>query len=379
MPSSRNHLLLAGLGGAVLAGVALVVILLRPPSTIASGPTPPPANVPTLAGGAGIVQVAGLAASPQQLTTLISPQSPSTIATLDAANNSTLAVNGHPVATGVGRVFWSNDGTTLFYAKAPPVASPLTPEPLYAFAPATGTSRQLAIASDPWRLSVTGPQSIGFNDAGTLAIADGRTGAIAKTTIPLAGDPSHKLFGDADFQLSPDARYAAVLSAANRVTMYRLPSAAGGSTAIQAGAAQMLRGTVAGNRQFWGGWKKDSTAFLYAVQTDRQTPRLELWSAASQGVLQLGGALAPANERGQYLVIGWIERRPGTFLVEQMPAADLFTGRYLLGDTTGNVVQTLWVNGLGGTITPDEGEVFFSARSSHSSAPSIWVAHLSWR
>ena len=49
---------------------------------------------------------------------------------------------------------------------------------------------------------------------------------------------------------------------------------------------------LTGGREQWGAWEQGGGAFLYAVQTAAQLPRLELWTAAGRVTL-LGGALAP--------------------------------------------------------------------------------------
>ena len=49
---------------------------------------------------------------------------------------------------------------------------------------------------------------------------------------------------------------------------------------------------MTGGREQWEAWEQGGGAFLYAVQTAAQLPRLELWTAAGRVTL-LGGALAP--------------------------------------------------------------------------------------
>ncbi len=303
-----------------------------------------------------------------------------------------LRVNGRTVAAHAGAVVWSNDGAVLFFTAAPPVAAATTPERLFMVPAGGGTPVPLGVTDDPWRLSPTGAESVAFDDAGVLAVANAIGPTVVRTDIALSQDePSgHSAypFSDSPFSVSGNMRYAAVLTPQNHIELYTLARGAvpaGGSlhalgtTAVPGGVTwQDLPGTVAGDRQQWGAWTQDSRRFLYAVQTGSQRPRLELWTAATGRVTQLGGALAPA-ERGEFLILGWVARAPGTFLAE-----DVSTGAprwvdsvYVAGQPSGRM-QKLWTNGIGGSLSPGGGAVTFAWAQSPSGPMQTWVATLRW-
>lgn len=344
---------------------------------------PPDQPVPTAVAHAGPVAVS-LTEGPSFQTTsaqatsssapLMTYPSPGKTNHTAAIVGSQLTLDGKAIASDFGRIVWSNDGTVLFYDTAPPLTDPTAEEPVYAVTPGS-PPKQVATTGDPWRLSAAGSQSAAFEQNGILKIVNGRTGAVSNTSIQLpnaasAGEPGYPNL-DSDFLVSPDLKYAVVANPQNQLTLYNLATGPSGFTVK---AKQSLPGLISGNRDQWGAWQSNGSQFLYAIQTPRMFPRLDLWTAKTNTVTKLGSQLAPA-EIGQYMILGWTSRyNSNEFVVDKAHFGSSVTGPYLLGRTDGTIVETLWNNGVGGYMTPDDSTITFS----NGVSARRWTAHLTW-
>ena len=379
--ASRSQKLVGGaIGMAVVAATVVALVRSSPHPASAATPVAAPFHEPEVATtlGAGPVAAVRLAQTSAASRSFRSPTG-SHVATVD---NGTLNIDGTEVATAVGAVAWASDGSAVFFTAAPPLSAPMTPEPLYVVRPGSGAPQRLGVSADPWRLSVTGASSVAFDDGGVLAIGNALGNTVVKTAIALnpvsSGQPPPAYpFSDTVFVASPNEQYVAVAGASNRVTMYHLANGSIPAGAVIPATGTALPGTIGGNRDEWGAWNQNSTEFLYSVDTSGQAPRLELWSSATSSVTELAGALAP-NSRGQYLILGWLNRAPTDFLLNLVPPAPSQAGAYVVGNTQGQIVQTLWHNGFGGVLSADQTEVTFEASPDYGAAPELWTATIWW-
>lgn len=278
-----------------------------------------------------------------------------------------LRVNGRTVARHIGPVLWSNDGSILFYAPAPPPTAPSTAEPVYGLQPGKAP-KHVGIASDPWTTAATGPSGVAIDAGGRLTIA-GLTSRPVRTGIELV--PWGYPYADSAFLPSPNGRYVAVAGPHNSLTM---------DTITRSGrvlSRQRLPGRVPGNRYNWGAWAGDSSAFVFSTRNGYTgTHRLWCWHAASGRITNISAGLARLTASGQFLVLGFLRPLPGDFLAEALSLGAPLTGTYAVVNERGAVVQALWTGGMSGTVLPD-GSVQFTV-SPASGAPISEQADLSF-
>ncbi len=374
----RGIIILVVLGGFAVFGLFSLVNGHMPGSSIVSKATgsgllvaPLPGVLkPTLVQGVGPLSIKSLTSLSLGESPLPYPLNTSPWATI---NNGVITVAGNVITHSTGAIDWTKDGNAIVYTSAPPVTSPNTNEPVFSLT-SGGTSVQLATTNDPWRMSVSGNMAA-FNNVGTLALANTETNQVLPTNIQLGTGayPSQ----DSDFSLSPDNKYVAVLSPSDQITMYHLTfSGSGSNLTVQTDSVATLPGLVANDRNSWGSWSPNSSEFLYATQDSQQLPGLQVWSVASQHAQSVSN-FATSNmqqDRGRYLVIGWLPQLPENFVVEQVGTTGLFSGTYLLGNTSGTVKQVLWKYGAGGQVSPSGDSILFAGQSTAGSPPTTWVA-----
>jgi hypothetical protein len=333
--------------GASILAAAVVVVTVRPFRVFGQGSI---GNAgPTVLATQGPISVQSF--TPTSAVNIPNLAKPSNTATLYDGN---LSVNGVSVAAGVGPAVWSSDGTTLFYAPAPPLQNATQAEPVYALTPG-GSPTQIGVAQDPWRIAPIGATNVAFNSGGTLAIAS-PSGKVTQTSISLATSAAYP-FTDSAFAPSPDGIHVAVVAPDNTLTMYTL------SPSGQVTSTSTLPGTVPANRTDWGVWNQGGTYFLYSTRNP-QSPSVGIyaWSAATENVTTVYASSNSANTPNQLFVLGFLNPLPGDVVVEEMSGGTTMAGTYEVINLNGTIVEKLWQGGYAGVVLPN-GSVQFSMES----------------